>query len=140
MNSPRIGLRVASVLFGIFAIGHLVRLINQARVTVGTLTIPMGVSWIALVVAAILCVWLWRLASRTLNPLSEIRCSVVTIYESRHAFIACHFASQSRGTSRYDSSSSPTDPHPSSLSVRTRSARKMSIARETPAPPAAPSP
>ena len=51
MNSPKTGLRVASVFFGIFAIGHLLRLINQAQVTVGTLTIPMGVSWIALIVA-----------------------------------------------------------------------------------------
>jgi hypothetical protein len=65
MNSPRTGLRVASVLFGIFATGHLLRLINQARVTAGTVTIPMGVSWIALIVAAILCVWLWRLSSRS---------------------------------------------------------------------------
>jgi len=64
MNSPRTGLRVASVLFGIFAIGHLLRLINQAQVTVGQYTIPMGLSWIALIVAAILCVWLWRLSSR----------------------------------------------------------------------------
>jgi hypothetical protein len=63
MNSPKAGLRVASVFFGIFAIGHLLRLINQVQVNVGTLTIPMGVSWIALIVAAILCVWLWRLAS-----------------------------------------------------------------------------
>jgi hypothetical protein len=63
MNSPRTGLRVASALFGILAIGHLLRLINQAPVTIGTLTIPMAVSWIALVLAAILCVWLWRLAS-----------------------------------------------------------------------------
>jgi hypothetical protein len=63
MNSPGTGLRVASVLFGIFAIGHLLRLINQARVTVGTLTIPMGLSWIALILAAFLCFWLWRLAS-----------------------------------------------------------------------------
>jgi hypothetical protein len=63
MNSPRTGLRVASVIFAIFAIGHLLRLINQAQVTVGTLTIPMEVSWIALIVAAILCIWLWRLAS-----------------------------------------------------------------------------
>jgi hypothetical protein len=61
MNSPKTGLRVASVFFGIFAIGHLLRLINQVQVNVGTLTIPMG--WIALIVAAILCVWLWRLAS-----------------------------------------------------------------------------
>lgn len=67
MNSPRTGLRVASVIFAIFALGHLLRLINHAQVTVGMLTIPMGVSWIALIVAAILCVWLWRLASTTLN-------------------------------------------------------------------------
>jgi len=63
VNSPKPGLRVASVLFAIFAIGHLLRLITQAQVTVEKYTIPMGVSWIALIVAAILCVWLWRLAS-----------------------------------------------------------------------------
>jgi uncharacterized membrane protein YdbT with pleckstrin-like domain len=65
MNSQKTGLRVASIIFGIFAIGHLLRLIKDAQVTVGTLTIPMGVSWIALIVAAILCIWLWRLSSRT---------------------------------------------------------------------------
>jgi hypothetical protein len=64
MNSPRTGLRVASIIFAIFAIGHVLRLINHAQVTVGTHTIPMGVSWIALIVAVILCVWLWRLSSR----------------------------------------------------------------------------
>jgi hypothetical protein len=65
MNSQRTGLRVASILFAIFAIGHLVRLIMNVQVTVGTHTIPMGVSWIALIVAAILCIWLWRLSSRS---------------------------------------------------------------------------
>jgi 4-hydroxybenzoate polyprenyltransferase len=64
MNSPKTGLRVASVFFGIFAIAHLLRLINHAQVTLGTLTIPMSLSWIALIVALILCVWLWRLSSR----------------------------------------------------------------------------
>ena len=63
MSSQQIGLRVASILFGLFAIGHILRLIKQAQVTVGTLTIPMGVSWVALVIAAILCIWLWRLSS-----------------------------------------------------------------------------
>ena len=63
MNSQKTGLRVASIIFGIFAIGHLLRLLKHAQVTVGTLTIPMGVSWIALIVAATLCIWLWRLAS-----------------------------------------------------------------------------
>jgi hypothetical protein len=63
MNSPTTGLRVASVLFGIFAIAHVLRLINHAQVTVGTHTIPMAVSWIALVVAGILCIWFWRLSN-----------------------------------------------------------------------------
>lgn len=63
MNSPTTGLRVASIIFGIFAIGHLLRLIKHAQVTVGTHTIPMGLSWVALIVAAILCIWMWRLAS-----------------------------------------------------------------------------
>jgi hypothetical protein len=63
MNSPRTGLRVASILFAVFALGHLLRLINQAHVTVGTLPIPMGLSWIALIVAFILCIWFWRLSN-----------------------------------------------------------------------------
>jgi hypothetical protein len=63
MNSQRTGLRVASIIFGIFAIGHLIRLIKQAQVIVGSHTIPMGVSWIALIVAAILCIWMWRLSN-----------------------------------------------------------------------------
>jgi hypothetical protein len=63
MNSPTTGLRVASIIFGIFAIGHLLRLINHAQVTVGTHSIPMGLSWVALIVAAILCIWLWRLSN-----------------------------------------------------------------------------
>jgi len=65
MNPQKTGLRVASVLFGLFAIGHLIRLINQIPVQVGSHQIPMGVSWVALIIAAILCIWLWRLASRT---------------------------------------------------------------------------
>ena len=63
MNSPTTGLRVASIIFGIFAIGHLLRLISHAQVTLGTHTIPMGLSWIALIVAAILCIWMWRLSN-----------------------------------------------------------------------------
>jgi uncharacterized membrane protein YecN with MAPEG domain len=65
MKSPRTGLRVASVIFGIFTIGHLLRLINQAQVTVGSHTIPMGLSWVALIIAVILCIWFWRLSSRS---------------------------------------------------------------------------
>jgi len=63
MNAQETGLRVASILFGIFAIGHLFRLIKQIPVQVGTQQIPMGLSWVALIIAAILCIWLWRLSS-----------------------------------------------------------------------------
>jgi uncharacterized membrane protein YecN with MAPEG domain len=62
MNSQETGLRVASVFFGIFAIAHLLRLINQTPVMLGSHQISMGLSWVALIVAALLCVWLWRLA------------------------------------------------------------------------------
>jgi hypothetical protein len=63
MNSQKTGLRVASVVFAIFAIGHIVRLLNHARVTVGTYHMPMGISVAALIIAGALCVWLWRLSS-----------------------------------------------------------------------------
>ncbi|PYK41594.1 MAG: hypothetical protein DME60_02570 [Verrucomicrobia bacterium] len=62
MNSHKTGLRVASIVFAIFAIGHILRLINHAQVTVGTHTIPMGVSWVALIVAAGLSIWMWRVS------------------------------------------------------------------------------
>jgi hypothetical protein len=65
MNAEKTGLRVASVLFGLFAIGHLIRLIKQIPVQVGSHQIPMGLSWVALIIAALLCIWLWRLSSRT---------------------------------------------------------------------------
>ena len=62
MNSQRTGLRVASVIFGLFAIGHIARLFTHSKVTVGHLTVPMGLSWVALIIAALLCIWMWRLS------------------------------------------------------------------------------
>jgi len=62
MSSPTTGLRVASIVFGIFAIGHLLRLLNQTPVMLGSHQVPMGVSWVALILAAILCIWMWRLS------------------------------------------------------------------------------
>jgi uncharacterized membrane protein YecN with MAPEG domain len=63
MNPQKTGLRVASIIFGLFAIAHLFRLLNQTPVMVGNHQIPMSLSWVALVVAALLCIWLWRLGS-----------------------------------------------------------------------------
>jgi hypothetical protein len=63
MSSQASGLRVASVIFALFAIGHVVRLVKQAQVTVGTYQIPMWASVVALTIAAILSTWMWRLSS-----------------------------------------------------------------------------
>jgi ABC-type lipoprotein release transport system permease subunit len=63
MNSQGFGLRVASAFFALFAVAHMVRLVKQAQVTVGTHQIPMSLSVVALIIAAILSIWLWRLSS-----------------------------------------------------------------------------
>ena len=63
MSSQAAGLRVASAIFALFAIGHVVRLVKQAQVTVATYQIPMWVSVVALIIAAILSIWMWRLSS-----------------------------------------------------------------------------
>ena len=63
MNSQRTGLRVAAVIFAIFAIGHAVRLFKDAKVMVATHQIPLEVSWVALIIAAVLSIWMWRLSS-----------------------------------------------------------------------------
>ena len=63
MNSQRTGLRVAAVIFAIFAIGHVLRLFKHAKVMVATHQIPLEVSWVALIIAAVLSIWMWRLSS-----------------------------------------------------------------------------
>jgi hypothetical protein len=64
MNSQRGGLRVASVLFALFALGHVVRLATQAEVLVAGRQIGLLVSVIAALIAACLSLWLWRLSSQ----------------------------------------------------------------------------
>jgi hypothetical protein len=64
MNSQAAGLKVAAVIFAVFALGHLIRLFNHAQVLVGDHQIPMGLSYVALIVAALLSVWMWRLSLR----------------------------------------------------------------------------
>jgi hypothetical protein len=60
MSSAKNGLRVASIIFALFALGHLLRLINHAQVMVGTHHISIGLS---VIVAAGLSIWMWRLSS-----------------------------------------------------------------------------
>jgi len=63
MNSPRTGLRFVSLIFAIVAIAHAVRLFKHAPITFGSHVVPMGLSWVALIFSAVLCIWMWRLSS-----------------------------------------------------------------------------
>jgi hypothetical protein len=65
MNSQATGLKVAAIIFALFALGHVVRLFKHAKVMVATHQIPMAVSWAALIIAAAPSIWMWRLSSRS---------------------------------------------------------------------------
>jgi hypothetical protein len=63
MNSPATGLRIGSIIFALFALGHLLRLIKHAQVMIGSHQIPMWVSPVALIIAGLLSIWMWRLSN-----------------------------------------------------------------------------
>jgi hypothetical protein len=54
---------VSGVVFGIVAIIQLVRAISEWPVQIGPYAVPVAFSWVAFVVAGVLCVWAFR--SRT---------------------------------------------------------------------------
>ena len=55
---------VSSCVFGVVAIMHLIRIALRLPVQIGTLSVPVGLSWVGGVVALILCAWGFRLAKR----------------------------------------------------------------------------
>ena len=57
-------LALSAVIFGVVALLHLFRAINRSVFQIGTWTVPVFVSWVAVVVAGALCIWGLRLASR----------------------------------------------------------------------------
>ena len=48
---------VSALIFTIVAVMHLVRIINRWSVVIGPRNISMNVSWVALVVSALLAIW-----------------------------------------------------------------------------------
>jgi hypothetical protein len=48
---------VSALLFAILAVMHLVRIIDRWSVVIGPNNISMNVSWVALVVSALLSIW-----------------------------------------------------------------------------------
>lgn len=65
MNSPKFGLRLASVVFGLMSLGQLWRLVAQPQVLVAGAPMPAWPSAVAFVLLLALCIWLWRLSGKT---------------------------------------------------------------------------
>ena len=51
---------VSGAIFGVVAVLHAVRALNQWPVHIGSLDIPVWSSWLGMVVAGTLCVWALR--------------------------------------------------------------------------------
>jgi hypothetical protein len=64
MNSQILGLRVASIIFGLMSLAQLLRLLIQPEVLVAGNRLPLWPSAFAFVVLGGLSIWLWKL-SRT---------------------------------------------------------------------------
>ena len=71
MNCPALGLRVASVIFGLMGLGQLIRIIACTNLQVGSCHIGRRWSVVAVIVLAALCVWLWMLASKACKAKGE---------------------------------------------------------------------
>ena len=55
---------IAALLFAIMAVAHVYRLATGFQITIGSHSIPVGLSWIATALLALLAVMLFREASR----------------------------------------------------------------------------
>lgn len=64
MNCPAVGLRVASVIFGLMGLAHLFRIIVRMSLQVGACHIGQRWSAAAFIILVALCAWMWRLASK----------------------------------------------------------------------------
>lgn len=61
MRSQITGLRVASIVFGLIALGQLARLVTRPEVLVAGSPMPVWPSALAFIVLGALSVWMWRL-------------------------------------------------------------------------------
>ena len=64
MNSQIVGLRVASIIFGLISLAQLMRLVIQPEVIVAGHQMPLWPSVLAFLIFGGLSIWLWNL-SRT---------------------------------------------------------------------------
>jgi hypothetical protein len=66
MDSQLLGLRVAGAVFGLLCLAQLLRVIVRPDVVVAGHIFPLWPSFVAVVVLALLSLWMWRLARHTL--------------------------------------------------------------------------
>jgi len=64
MNSQILGLRVASIVFGLMSVAQLVRFIINPEVLVSGYRMPLWPSALAFVFLGGLSLWLWKLARK----------------------------------------------------------------------------
>ena len=62
MNSQVLGLRVSGTIFGLMALGQLMRFVLGIEVLISGFSIPFWPSLAACAVLAGLCFWLWRVS------------------------------------------------------------------------------
>jgi hypothetical protein len=60
-DSNQIYLVVSAIIFGLVAIIHLVRALNNWAFIVGPVSIPNSASWVGFIITAALCLWAVRL-------------------------------------------------------------------------------
>lgn len=67
MSSQMLGLRVASIVFGLMGLAQLLRLVIQPEVLVAGHRVPLWPSVVAFVILGGLSIWLWKLTRTALR-------------------------------------------------------------------------
>jgi hypothetical protein len=52
--------KIASVIFAIVALGHLLRLVGHSQIMIDSFEVPMWISIFGFIVPVILCIGIWR--------------------------------------------------------------------------------
>ena len=63
MKTQIVGLRVASVIFGLITVAQVMRLVIRPEVLVAGHLVPLWPSALAVVILGGLCLWLWNLSA-----------------------------------------------------------------------------
>ena len=63
MKTQIVGLRVASVIFGLITVAQVMRLVIRPEVLVAGHLMPLWPSALAVVILGSMCIWLWKLSA-----------------------------------------------------------------------------